>query len=202
MVDVPIVGTDAAAYELSPAVRDRHGRLVEGLAATGGIEAAWTRLTIGSLSASRLSGLLAAHDEAVVDAAERGRAADYPGALQALDGADTAIAQARTMRNQLAATVDVTTLDAWLDRSEAYDKALRGLYVAVRKSGGMLTDEVRAAKRAEEAAKARLPPDTRALVLIMSEIGRGGMNAAAIAVEQARGDLDEALATPNTPPSP
>ena len=34
--------------------------------------------------------------------------------------------------------------------------------------------------RRKQAAKARLPPDTRSLVLIMSDIGRGGMNASAI----------------------
>lgn len=199
---VPIVGTDAAAYELSPAVRDRHGRIFDGLDATRGIDSAWTRLTVGSLSAIRLSGLLAAHDEAVVEAAERGRAADYPTALVALDDADDAIAQSRIMRNQLAATVEVTTLDAWLDRSEAYDEALRALYLAVRDSGGRATDDVQAAARAEEAARARLPPDTRALVLIMSDIGRGGMSAAAIAIEQARGDLDEALVAPSVPAAP
>ncbi len=199
---VPIVGTDAAAYELSPAVRDRHGRIFDGLDATRGIDSAWTRLTVGSLSAIRLSGLLAAHDEAVVEAAERGRAADYPTALVALDDADDAIAQSRIMRNQLAATVEVTTLDAWLDRSEAYDEALRALYLAVRDSGGRPTDDVQAAARAEEAARARLPPDTRALVLIMSDIGRGGMSAAAIAIEQARGDLDEALVAPSVPAAP
>jgi hypothetical protein len=61
---------------------------------------------------------------------------------------------------------------------------------------------VREAMEQEEAAKARLPPDTRALVLIMSEIGQGGLNAAAIEIDQARSDLDEALAPPLTGPAP
>jgi hypothetical protein len=56
--------------------------------------------------------------------------------------------------------------------------------------------------RKEEAAMARLPPDTRSLVLIMSDIGRGGMNASAIAIEQAHADLEEALAPPLAAPSP
>ena len=65
-----------------------------------------------------------------------------------------------------------------------------------------MTSAVRAAMDKEAAAKARLPPDTRGLVLIMSEIGQGGMNAAAIEIEQARGDLDEALAPPLAAPEP
>ena len=50
--------------------------------------------------------------------------------------------------------------------------------------------------RKEQAAKDRLPPDTRSLVLIMSDIGQGGINDAAIDIEQAKSDLEEALAPP------
>ena len=53
---------------------------------------------------------------------------------------------------------------------------------------------------AERKAQDRLPPDTRGLVLIMAEIGRGGMNGAVIAIEQARGQLAEALAEPAAEP--
>ena len=52
---------------------------------------------------------------------------------------------------------------------------------------------MRRALAAEEAAKARLPPDTRGLVVIMAEIAQGGMNQAVIAIEEAKGGLDEAL---------
>jgi hypothetical protein len=149
-----------------------------------------------------MSGLLAAHDEAVVAAAEAGRGADYRTALERLDDADAAITGATTLRDRLAATVDVTTLDEWLDRSGDYDVALRALYVAVQRANGQVDDAVRAAMRAEAAAQARLPPDTRSLVLIMADIGRGGMTAAAIEIEQARADLDEALAPPLTAPAP
>lgn len=199
---VPIVGTQAAEYELTPATGERYASYLGGLASTRGVTEAWTRLTVASLSASRMSTLLAAHDEAVVAAAEEGRRAAYDRALGHLDDADAAIADARTLRDSLAATVDVTTLDEWLDRSRAYDVALRALYVAVQRADGRVTTAVREAMRKEEAAKARLPPDTRSLVLIMSDIGRGGMNASAIAIEQAHADLEEALAPPLTAPSP
>jgi len=130
---VPIVGTPAAAYELSSDTIDRHEAYVGGLKSTDDLDAAWGRLVVSALAANRLSGLLAAHDQAVVDAAAAGRKADYPIALGHLDDADKAITDARKLRDQLKATVDVTTLDQWLDRSHAYDVALRALYVAVRR---------------------------------------------------------------------
>lgn len=196
LTNVPLSGDPSALYRLSPDVQARAARAADALAATDGLDADWTRLTAGSLNAIRLSRLLGDHDEAVVAAAAKGRDADYDAALSTLDDADRAIAAARTIRNQLAATVEVTTLDAWLDRSERYDRALRRLYEAVRAAKGTLTPAVREAIKAEEAAKARLPPDTRALVLIMADIGRGRMNDAAIAIEQAYTDLLDALAVP------
>jgi hypothetical protein len=193
---VPLVGTPAAAYEISPASVDRHAAYRGALDTTTGIGGAWTGLTVGSLSASRMSQLLAAHDAAVAAAAEAGRDADYDAALARLDEADSAIAEAKTMRDRLAATVDVTTLDEWLDRSGDYDAALRRLYVAVERAGGRVTSAVRSAMREESRAKSRLPPDTRSLVLIMSDIGQGGMNDSAAAIQTAHDDLLEAIAPP------
>ena len=197
---VPVIGTPEAAFRLGPAVRDRHARLEGAVASTQGLEAAWLQLASGSAAAARLSGLLAAHDEAVLAAAEQGRDAEYEQALTILADADTAIADARRLRNNLARTVDVTTLDEWLERSARYDVALRALYAALVESDGRITETVREAMTAEGRAKDRLPPDTRGLVLIMAEIGRGGMNGAVVAIEQARGQLTAALAEPT--PSP
>lgn len=193
---VPLIGTPQAGYEVSEAVRDRHAELVEALGATDSLDAAWLRLTTGSFAASRLSARLADHDTAVLAAAEHGRAAEYDAAIETLDDADAAIAEARTLRDALAATVDVTTLDQWLDRNADYDVALRGLYAALRDVGGRVTQEIKDAIAAEREAKDRLPPDSRGLVVIMSEIGRGGMNDAVIAIEQARGRLAAVVAPP------
>ena len=135
-------------------------------------------------------------------AARLGRDAEYANALEVLAEAFAAIADARRLRDQLAKTVDVATLDQWLERSGAYDVALRDLYTALDKSGGKVNDAVRAAIAAEEKAKDRLPPDTRSLVIIMAEIGRGGMNSAVISIEQARGQLADALAEPTASPAP
>ncbi len=197
---VPLIGTPEAGFRLGGAVRDRHARLEAAVASTQGVEAAWLQLATGSAAAARLSGLLAAHDDAVLAAAEQGRDAAYEQALTILGDADTAIADARLLRNQLARTVDVTTLDEWLDRSARYDVALRELYAALVDGDGRVTAAVREAMAAEETAQDRLPPDTRGLALIMAEIGRGGMNGAVVAIEQARGQLTAALAEPA--PSP
>lgn len=202
--EVPLVGRREAAFQVSAGVLDRYERLREAVAVVDGLDAAWARLTVGSVAASRLSGLLTEHVDAVLAAAERGRAADYEAAVTTLDAADRAIADARRLRDVLSATVDVTILDEWLDRNEAYDVALRGLYQALDDGGGRVTKAVRDAIDAERAAKDRLPPDSRGLILIMAEIGRGGMNEAVIAIEQARGRLADALepiASPS-PPSP
>jgi hypothetical protein len=198
--DVPLIGTREAEFRLGPAVRDRYARLKAAVASTQGLEAAWLDLASGSAAAARLSSLLAAHDEAVIAAAAQGRDAEYENALTTLVDADTAIAEARLLRAQLARTVDVTTLDEWLERSARYDVALRDLYEALVDGDGRVTGAVREAMAAEEKAQARLPPDTRGLVLIMAEIGRGGMNGAVVAIEQARARLTEALTEPA--PSP
>jgi len=61
---------------------------------------------------------------------------------------------------------------------------------------------VRAAFAAEEAAKAQLPTDTRAIIVIMGDIARGGLNQVAIDIEEARGSLAAALAAQQPQPGP
>jgi hypothetical protein len=203
---MPIVATSAAGYSLSPEVQARAARLQAALTATDGLADAWSRLTTGSVAAAKLSGLLQDHVDAVLKAAELGRKASYRKAVTAMGPVDDAMAAARRMRDSLSKTVDVSTLDAWLDRTEAYDVALRKLYTALRDSNGRVTKAVRTAITAEQKAKERLPPDARGLVLIMSDIGRGGMNDAVITIEEARGKLAEALAPaspyPDASPAP
>jgi len=200
LVAVPYVDTPVVSIELSTDVASRHAALVAAIDATEGLDDAWERLTLGSISATRMSGLLASHDDLVGQAAELGRAAEYDEAMALLDQADATIAQARELRNQLANTVDVTVLDQWLDRNADYDAALRALYREISKVGSRVTDAVRKAIAAERGAKDRLPPDTRGLVVIMAEIGRGGMNGAVIAIEEARGKLISAIAASSPAP--
>lgn len=192
----PFLGTVGADLHLSPAVQERYAHLRDGLEATRGLDASWASFTSGAVSATRLSASLAEHDRLVGVAAERGRAARYKEALTFLDLAAKEIKTSRTLRTRFADTVDVTVLDQWLERNESYDTALRGLYVALDKVGGRVTDKVRNAIAAEKEARTHLPPDSRGLIVIIAEIGRGGMNGAVIAIEEAKARLADALTPP------
>ena len=189
----PYVGTAAADLHISPEVQARYARLKDGLDATRQLDASWSRLTAGALSATRLSTSLAEHDRLVGEAAARGRQGKYKEALVFLADAADELTAERKMRDILANTVDVSVLDQWLERNAAYDKALRALYVALARAGGKITDDVRDERAAEQAARRRLPPDSRALIVIIAEIGRGGMNGAVIAIEEAKARIADAL---------
>jgi hypothetical protein len=191
-----------AELTVSPELRRRHAVALDALHATDGIAADWTRLSTSSLAATRIAVLLTDHDKSTADAAAAGRSGKYADALKKLTASDATIADARRLRDSLAATVDVSTLGQWLDISAAYDKALRHLYEAIVKSKGIVTKEVRAAFDEEKKARERLPPDTRALVVILTDIGRGGLNQAVIGIEDARGDLDAAIDQLTASPSP
>ncbi len=203
---VPYVGTPVAGLHVSDTVVQRHDRLVAALDATQGLDFAWARLTIGAVAATKMSALLAQHDSLVGQAADSGVHAKYAAALKLLGQATAQLDAARVIRDQLVDTVDVSVLDEWVSRNAAYDTALGNLYKEISKVKGKVTANTRAAVKAEAAARARLPPDTRGLVIIMADIGRGGMNGAVVAIEEAKGKLSDALdsdaATPGDAPGP
>ena len=178
---------------LSAESRDRQARAVQALESTDGLTADWSRLAIGSIAATRVTTLLTDHDRVTGEAAALGRTGKYKEALAKLTESDAMIAEARGLRDKLASTVDVSTLTQWLDLNADYDVALRRLYQAVTDSKGKVNAEVRAAFDGEAAARKRLPADTKGLVIILAEIGRGGLNQAVIGIEEARGRLDAAV---------
>ena len=190
---VPFVGTADAGLHLSDGVLDRHAALESALAATDGLDAAWARLSISAIAASKMSQLLAAHDQLMGKAADKGRIAKYADADKLIAQAGAQLTTAKSVRDDLAKTVDVTVLDEWIRRNENYDTALRNLYKAISKVGRTVTPAVRNAVKAEKAARAELPPDNKALVVIMADIGRGGMNQAVIGIEEARATLSDAI---------
>jgi hypothetical protein len=199
---VPYLSSADAGLHVSDGVIAHHAALVAALDATDGLDSAWASLTVGSVAATRMSALLAAHDSLIVQAAERGRQAKYADAMKLIDQAEAQITAARQLRDQLVSTVDVTVLDDWLTRNSDYDVALRNLYNAISKVGRQVTAATRAIAAAEKAARARLPSDTRGLVVIMGEIGRGRLNGAVIAIEEARAKLTDALDAGTTEASP
>ena len=193
LLAVPGIGGPNAELSTSAEVRQRHAAMLDALEVTEGLDDAWADLTTGSLAAARLSRLLADHDRIMGDAVLDGRGGKYDTAIEKIDEAAGLLAQADTMRVQLANTVDVSTLIEWIRRNRNYEEALRALYAAVDESGGQQTEAVREAIANERSARKDLPPDARGLVVIMAEIGRGGLNGAVITIEEARGRLAQAL---------
>ncbi len=179
------------AWELyvSADLRHRYTQLADAAGLATGLEGDWATFTGQALDAVRLSRLLARHDEETAAAATDGAAGRYRQALDGLAAPDATLAEARELADRLAARTDTTTLVQWLDLNAAYDRALRTLYETMLASDGVVTNEVRAASQAESDARARLPRDTRALVVIMSDAAQGGLNQAVISIEKARGAL-------------
>lgn len=200
LAGVPAVSTPQAPLHVSPAVRDRFATMTRALATTSGLSADWQRLTVGAAAAGHLATTLGDHDTIVGQAAALGRGAKYAAAITMLGQASAAIADARTQRDQLAKTVDVSVLDEWLDRNDTYDHALSALYAVSAKVGSKITPAERAtlqaAMNAEQVARANLPPDARGLVVILGEIAQGGLNDAVSDIETARAQLADAVAPP------
>jgi hypothetical protein len=185
-------GPDAPT-RLSRSLIAEHAAMAEAATASEGLESSWAILARGALAADGLTTLLLQHDETVGAAALLGRDNRWADALAKLDEADAIFAATKAQRDILVQTAEVTTLDEWMRRTGRYDMALRTLYGALVASGGRVNDAVRDAYAEEGAARADLPPDTRGLVLIVAETGRGGLNTAVIQIETLRGRLFAAL---------
>ncbi len=189
---VPHTGEDWSLH-VSVDSRHRFDELASTAGLTKGVGDDWAALTGRSIDATRVSALLTSHDEQTAAAAKLGSEGKYTSAIAQLDASDATIAASRALADRLAATTDVSTLRAWIDRNADYDAALRVLYKALIESGARVNAEVREAFDLEQQARAQLPGDTRALVVIMSDIAQGGLNQAVIAIEEARGSLAQAL---------
>jgi hypothetical protein len=183
----------AAAY-LGEGARDRISAAEAASAAVTAVPDSWRRLSDGVLPAIRLAAVLQEHDRLTFGATQAGVHGRYPDALAKLALAGAQLDQARSTRDRLAGIADVTTLSQWIDRAAGYDDSLRRLYGALTASRGKVTAEVKTALAATTQAQALLPANSRALVVIMGDIAQAGLNAAAIEIEQARGDLAAAIA--------
>jgi hypothetical protein len=177
----------------SPETRRRRDVALAALDSTSGLESAWVRLAAGATTANGLTALLTDHDRIAGQAAASGRAGKYAAALKTLKGAEAKLVQAKTMRDALANTVDVTTLTQWINANATYDAALGRLYQATIDAKGRITDELRKAALDERRAHDLLPANTSGLVIILAEIGRGGLNQAVIGIEQTKAKLQAAL---------
>lgn len=182
-----------AALEYSNDLLVRRSALLAALAAAEGLSDQWARITERSSRAAQLTIALDEHESTVAAAAAQGRAAQYAQAIATLASASGLLEQAEVLRVELLTASDQTVLDEWLSRHRRYDRALIALYTSLETSGGLVTKEVEVAYHEENVARSELPADSRALIVIVAEIARGGLNQAVIAIEDARGRINTAL---------
>ena len=179
---------------VSSGTRERIEALHQIVDATGPLPERWQQLEQGTVPAVEVTAVLQAHDVTAFEASQAGVREDYEEALAILAQATAQLDQAAAMRDRLAPVVDVTTLSEWIDRNRLHDEALGELYQALLRTEGRVTEEVRVAIENYDRARALLPPDTRALVVILGDIALGGVNQAAIAIETVRGTVGVAMA--------
>ena len=192
----------AAAARFGPSTLERYATLIAALPAVDTLGDEWTRLAAGSVPAAELTTYLAAHDRIAGRAVQLGAAGRYADAIRTLARATAELAAARIVRDQLATRIDTSTLDTWIDRNATYDTAATDLWAAIVASPTRVTPAARAAAAREEAARAQLPTNTSALVVILGDVAQGGLNQAVIAIEDARGRLLDALAAAAAQASP
>jgi hypothetical protein len=192
--DLP--GGDAnAPLTYSNDVLVRRSRVLTALDAAEGLAANWRQVEARSAEASNLTSLIATHDKTVLSAAAKGVKGQYAQAAAILDDALLIVIAVNESRVKLIAGADETVLDQWIDRNATYDRALRAVYRALVASGGNpQTLKVQNARRDERIAFEQLPPDRRTIIVIVSEVTRGGLTDAVVAIEEARGRIDDALA--------
>jgi cell division protein FtsB len=171
----------------------RRAAILAAIDASLGLAAHWRTVGLRASETANLTGLITQHDGIVLDATELGRNSRFKNAVTTLDEALLVIVTIEELRGRLIATTEETVLDEWIDRTRTWDLALRNLYDALRKSKGKVTLEVQSARREEQLAYDNLPPDRRTILVIISEVTRGGLTLAVIAIEDAHGRLDEAL---------
>lgn len=194
--------TPDRAIRYSAATLARYDELAGALAAVEPLRPAWERLAAGVVPAVELTAHLLDHDRIAGEAVRFGGAGKYPQAIARIAAASAELEAAGAIRDRLAAAVDVTTLDQWIGANATYDDALHDLWDALRRSRGRVTNAVRDAAARERAAKEQLPPDARALVVILGDVARGGLNQAVIAIEEARGELLDASSRAAAPSPP
>jgi len=192
IADVPAVGP-GNEMRISAEVQDRYDGLAITPELTSDLDDDWTLFTGRALDAVNLNALLSRHDEETAAAAQQGGQEKYRRALALLDVSDATITQMEAVRDRLAKTVDVGVLNEWIDRNAGYDAALRNLYEVLIEADGAVTNEVREAFEGEQAARRRLPGDTRPIVVIMADVAQGGLNQAVISIEETAASLSDAL---------
>ena len=186
---------EAAVLEFSNDMLVRRSAMLTAIDAASSLAGHWRQVAAHATEVANLTALFSRHDTTVLEAAARGRRSKWAEAVAILDEALLTVADVQSLRVRLIAGSDGTVLDEWIQRNADHDAALRALYAALDASGGIVTTpEVQARMRDQEKAFARLPPDRRTIVVIVAEVTRNGLTQAVVAIDDAHGRIDEALA--------
>lgn len=183
-----------AAIEFNNDTLVRRAAILAAIDSAASLAASWSQVAARAADAAQLTALIAKHDTTVLQATAKGVAEQYADALPILDQALLIVAEVKALRTRLIASTEPTVLDEWIERDATFDTALRKLYAALVKSKGKQTLAVTAALREVRDASALLPPDRRTIVVIVAEVARGGLTQAVLAIEEANGRIDDALA--------
>ena len=184
----------AAVLDYSNATLVRRAAVLAAVDAAASLANQWQTVTGRAVDAAHLIALIDEHDMTVLAAAAKGRDRQYGEAMPILDDALGTVDEITALRKRLIASAEPTVLDEWVTRTGNYDTALRALYAALVASGGEVTLEVQAARHDEQLALAQLPQNRRTIVVIVAEVARGGLTQAVVAIEDAHGHIDQALA--------
>lgn len=198
LAGLPGDGPDRAV-QYSNAVLVRRAGILAAMDASLSLAQDWQQVTTGSLSAARAAELLNDHEVTIFQASQLGTRSQFAEAIAVIEQAKVTLEDIRSLRDQIVAGGEITVLDEWIQRHTAYDTALEGLYRALDKSHGRNTLTVQQWVRTEAAARANLPPDNRAIIVVVAQIAQGGLNQAVIAINEAQGRIESALAETGNP---
>ncbi|HXG26332.1 MAG TPA: hypothetical protein VNL94_05715 [Candidatus Binatia bacterium] len=196
---------DLPGTEPDAAIRYSHETLARRASTLVAVEAAvslaghWNAVSLRAREVGNLIAWIQRHNTVFLDAAEHGRNNRYTQAVAGIRETLQIMDTIQTLRDRLISTPGPTVLDEWIERTRAYDVAVRDLYDALRRSGGRTTLEVQAARLEERRAYENLPPDGRAVLVAIGEVARGGLTQAVVAIEDAHGRLDDAIAALESP---
>jgi hypothetical protein len=195
LTSLPGDGPDAVVQYSNPTLV-RRAQILAAMDAALSLAQDWDNVTGRSLDAARAAGLLNQHEQTVFDASQLGTKAQYDNAISLLEQAKVTLEDIASLRDQIVAGGDVTVLDDWIQRHQKYDAALEALYKALLASHGRNTLVVQQASRDEQAARQQLPPNGGAIVVIVAQLAQGGLNQAVLAINDAQGRIEAALAEP------
>lgn len=201
LADLPGTGP-TVTIEYSNATLVRRSTVLAAIEAASGLAVHWRQVAARATETANLTTQIARHDQTVIAAAADGKERRYQRAIRVLDEALLIVVDIQSRRARLIAGTEGTVLDEWITRSRDFDTALKNLYAALDECacpGGPYTVAVQFANRDMELAKAQLPPDRRTIIVIVSEVTAGGLTEAVIAIEDARGQIEDALAEAEAP---